>query len=462
MILSGIGEISVVPARNAVIDLDDRKDRDGSISPFNEGIAKSPIDSNHNSPLAARSPLPADLPGISEDELEALTPPPLPLLPEIDYESMVGLETDAGGYDLDDLKTPPPLPPLRDELNDEDLYSYGGLSPLNDSDEDDLIYLCEKDVDDSEKHEPLEFRLSGMRISQELERESFEYRSRNTVSPWRDITPRARQAELYSTPHDETEADMLEYNLVDAESPTTPHYASSPPKPRVDIKQRACVDEQPQWTRSFPASQPPPRQPKAAHPGRGTNSQAAGTSMPDYKNMSLDVLKDHAKVYGLRVKSQRMLVSQLEHIWQNLYGSPIVEEPSGSLTQPAPTSTRLKPLSSTRASSSASEMGTDEEGEENDLDASIWDLTESEVVEEVGTTSEPNLEGHLLKFIQNDPQLYNSILCYKPVEFEKLYETVLPVIPCKRHELRDFLDNRGILAIFSKEGWRARRVRTQH
>ncbi|KAK9764826.1 hypothetical protein K7432_007368 [Basidiobolus ranarum] len=532
MILSGVGEIPMLktqesPQRQDIIDLEPQKLRNPqrSTSPAMdvEPSQKSPKTINSSSSIRL-SLLPTD--STKEEALKFIesphttyksaittrTPSPLPPLSwnlndELEKLNNQDIESscrsDATTYDLD-LRTPPPLPPLRTELSDGYLYSYEGLSRspspvlLSHPDEDFgdvsiftpeksndplLTYQSPAPLDHDENHEPLENQLSGMRISQEPhsltldEDDNFDCYSRKTVSPWRDLTPRARLSTNYENRYErpldqhsdnDHEADLLEYDLIDVEPPGTLYYMPSPSPPHVastmNIEFERYSPQKPIRTaleRPISSSQPAFRPPKST---KVSSTQPVSKPMPDYKSMSLDTLKDHAKVYGLRVNSSRTLISQLEHIWKNLYDTPSTENSTLTLSQPTLKSrnsttqplNRSKPTSSLRVASrasSTSEMDTDDD--ENDLDGSIWDLTETDTTEIEVTSNESPLEEVFFNFIKNDTQLYNSILCYKPVDFEKLYEDITQAGHIfKRHTLRDFLDNRVFHSSDTKISWK--------
>ncbi|KAJ2156364.1 hypothetical protein GGF46_005238 [Coemansia sp. RSA 552] len=115
--------------------------------------------------------------------------------------------------------------------------------------------------------------------------------------------------------------------------------------------------------------------------------------MPAYLKMPIDELKSIAESYGLRVSTpRRLLAHQLETIWKQMHKG----EGSGAAAQ------------------------------ERDADPGP-------------------LYAQLRRFIRSQPELYDRVLCYQVLEFDPLHRQISAQVPCRKQELRRFLDLEGIV-----------------
>ncbi|KAK9764510.1 hypothetical protein K7432_007915 [Basidiobolus ranarum] len=356
------------------------------------------------------------------------------------------------------IKTPPPLQPSSNELDHSTSHekSLASPTPL------DQLYANDEELSENQPSE------KSIESYSPDNGESFDDYFGRIVLPWQTSIPQAKSNDSDKNQYERSsdqeiindEVDLLEFNFMDVEPPSTMYYMPSSSSPPVasnssfTYKEDLPLNSDPYVVKqSGSASQSSLDTSDLLSPiSQAEDCPTTSISMPDYRSMSLDTLKELGEEYGLRAISQETFVSRLELIWKTL-NPPLTNNYTNFLRQPAQSSPESNfnfSESLNPSASSASEMDTEEE-REGDVYFQDWDLAHSDATE-MDTALDTNLEEIFFKFIKNDAELYSSILCYKPVDFEKLCQDMIQAGHVfKQHKLRDFLDSQGIVIIFTKE-----------
>ncbi|KAJ2707765.1 hypothetical protein FB645_000538 [Coemansia sp. IMI 203386] len=137
-----------------------------------------------------------------------------------------------------------------------------------------------------------------------------------------------------------------------------------------------------------------PDLPTEADAGSGPRKQPA-EKCPNYTKMTVDDLKRVASDFGLRTNTPRRLIEhQLKTIWEQTHQISV----------------------------------------SNDSACSGNDSVPSQSVPE-------SLAEQLRTYIRSKTALYESILCYRVLDFETTYNQISAAVPCKKAMLRRFFDN---------------------
>ncbi|KAJ1936266.1 hypothetical protein FBU59_005108 [Linderina macrospora] len=116
---------------------------------------------------------------------------------------------------------------------------------------------------------------------------------------------------------------------------------------------------------------------------------------PNYAQMDIETLQDIARMYGLRTNTpKRLLVHQLTQIWEQMHTGQL----SSSNEGPPRVQTNIEPLY-------------------RDLRA----------------------------YIRSNTGILDDVLCYKVLDFERVYQAINASVQCDRWMLRKFFDSEGIV-----------------
>ncbi|ORX69921.1 hypothetical protein DL89DRAFT_257220 [Linderina pennispora] len=130
-------------------------------------------------------------------------------------------------------------------------------------------------------------------------------------------------------------------------------------------------------------------------PSQTNASRSRPAQCPNYAQMNLEDLKEMAEMYGLRTNtSKRLLVHQLTQIWERMH----------------------------KDHSNSSGEGT----------SRVQNKVES-------------LHSRLRAFIRSSTGIFEDVLCYKVLDFERVYQAVNASVQCDRWMLRKFFDSEGIV-----------------
>ncbi|XP_066286111.1 uncharacterized protein [Branchiostoma lanceolatum] len=195
------------------------------------------------------------------------------------------------------------------------------------------------------------------------------------------------------------------------------------------------------------------------------------TPMPDYPNMETPELKKQVGKYGVRALKKPQMVAKLTEIYQYTHQLETdSEEDTPSAERTIDNHAELQhnrlynrqtvihevprigevveTVPCTDAAPGGSDVDSDGSTDSNSEGEEYEELSDDDDVTPSQQVDGGSLKGQLLRWVQDNKELYQKILQYEPIDAENLQQTLKSAgIRCSKNQLLDFLDEQCITFI---------------